>query len=200
MTKIITSKDITAAFTNKVNEYLAKGMIFNCGTMSGSQGELGKVDLTDGKYIYRIRLDRDHLHIDNEFFYERFEAVVLIVEQFDAEGYDILDSWHTLWNGKGKLVEKMAWYSIEEKKAFTDDYDEIVKLFAIRKARRDSRETKRTEITDKTRLALILKLVQKRKGYKTVNKNAIDRVIKYDGNKYSVYFTTASRKDYLVIS
>lgn len=80
MTKIITTKEIQKAYTEKVNEYLAKGMQINTGTMSGSQGEICKIDLTDGSSIYRIRLERDREYLNKDFFYGAFETIDLIVE------------------------------------------------------------------------------------------------------------------------
>ena len=46
--KIYKTKDINELFTKVVNKYLAKGYVFNLNTMSGSQGEIAKVDLTNG--------------------------------------------------------------------------------------------------------------------------------------------------------
>ncbi len=43
--------DINQKFTAKVAEYIAKGYTINTATMSGSQGEVAHVDLTDGKQV-----------------------------------------------------------------------------------------------------------------------------------------------------
>ena len=50
--------DINKMFTTEVNKYLAQGYYFNTSTMPGSQGELGKVDLTNGVEIICVVLDR----------------------------------------------------------------------------------------------------------------------------------------------
>ena len=49
--------DINQKFTAKVAEYIAKGYTINAATMSGSQGEVAHVDLTDGKQVVRVLLD-----------------------------------------------------------------------------------------------------------------------------------------------
>ena len=49
--------DINQKFTAKVAEYIAKGYTINTATMSGSQGEVAHVDLTDGKQVVRVLLD-----------------------------------------------------------------------------------------------------------------------------------------------
>jgi len=46
---------INRKFTEVVSEWIGKGYAFNTATMGGSQGEIAKVDLTDGKEIIRIR-------------------------------------------------------------------------------------------------------------------------------------------------
>ena len=46
--------DINKMFTTEVNKYLAQGYRFNTASMNGSQGELAKVDLTNGTEIIRI--------------------------------------------------------------------------------------------------------------------------------------------------
>ena len=46
--------DINRRFTEIVAEWLAKGYSINTASMSGSQGETAKIDLTDGKEIVRI--------------------------------------------------------------------------------------------------------------------------------------------------
>ena len=43
--------DIEAIFTAKVQEYILKGWRINTTTMSGSEGEISKIDLTDGNDI-----------------------------------------------------------------------------------------------------------------------------------------------------
>ena len=50
--------DINCRFTEIVAEWLAKGYSINTASMSGSQGETAKIDLTDGKEIVRILVDR----------------------------------------------------------------------------------------------------------------------------------------------
>ena len=49
--------DINQKFTAKVAEYIAKGYTINTATMSGSQGEVAHVDLTDGRQVVRVLLD-----------------------------------------------------------------------------------------------------------------------------------------------
>lgn len=49
--------DINAKFTAAVSSYIAQGYIINTASMSGSQGEVAHIDLTNGKQIVRVLLD-----------------------------------------------------------------------------------------------------------------------------------------------
>lgn len=53
----MTFKNINERFSALVGEYLDKGYTINAGTMSGLQGEVAKVDMTNGKEILRIRIE-----------------------------------------------------------------------------------------------------------------------------------------------
>ena len=48
--------DIRTAYTQKVAELLAQGYTIFPDTMSGHQGEIAKVDLTNGSEILRVLL------------------------------------------------------------------------------------------------------------------------------------------------
>ena len=53
----MTYANINKRFSEIVTEYLNKGYTFNTATMGGSQGEVAKVDLTDGTNIIRISIE-----------------------------------------------------------------------------------------------------------------------------------------------
>ena len=48
--------EIDSLFTKKVADYIAAGYIINSGTMSGNQGEIGKIDLRKDDTYIRIML------------------------------------------------------------------------------------------------------------------------------------------------
>lgn len=50
--------DINKRFTEIVSEYIAEGYTLNTASMNGSEGEISKVDLTDGKEILRVLVRR----------------------------------------------------------------------------------------------------------------------------------------------
>lgn len=49
--------DISAVFTEKVNALMAEGYILNPATMTGSQGEVAKVDLRKGDDLLRVCME-----------------------------------------------------------------------------------------------------------------------------------------------
>ena len=201
MADIILPEDIREAYTAKVNEYLARGMKINIGTMSGTQGEIARVDVTDGEYIYRIRLDRDYLKVvDTDEHYFRADTINLTIEKFKDEDYRVLNTFTILWGGKGELVEEKVWYAIDgDRRAFVDNIETVKYFRNLHDARREARERVNQEITDKARLALIYKIIKRRKGYSNVTKKNIQRVVKKDNGRYIVMFTYDSRKDSLYI-
>lgn len=197
MTKLIRAEEIRAAYTAKVNEYLSKGMEISMRTMSGSQGELCKVDLTDGQSIYRIRLDRDYGHFNEDFFYGRYEAVVLIVEKFEESGRDVFDNWDTLWNGKGEQIELVTYYSVDDKNIFTDSLEELRRIMKIRDNRRAARRISNNVALDQKRLTMFYGLVRKQKGYSAITKKQIEKVTRTSndcGVAYMVSFIRESKK------
>lgn len=50
--------DINKRFTEIVSEYIATGYTLNTASTNGSEGEISKVDLTDGKEILRVLVRR----------------------------------------------------------------------------------------------------------------------------------------------
>lgn len=189
MYEIILPKDISKAYTDKVNEYLAKGMTLYCSTMSGSQGEICKIDVTDWQYIYRINLRK-------EYEPRKYDKVILTVEKFKHDGWGVLQDFATLWNGKGEMIEEKTWYAIDaDNKAFVNTPIESMYYRSIQESRRLEREKSRREITDTARLTLIYKYLKKQKGYANVTKKSIKRVVARDDRaKYLVTFTDESRK------
>ena len=93
-------EQINRKFTEKVTELLAQGYTMNTATMGGSQGEIAKVDLTDGKKIIRVMLDTDRgvERIGGRFY--DFDKVVLIIGTC-TDNVKIHSSDHfcnTIWN------------------------------------------------------------------------------------------------------
>lgn len=120
--KIFTAKEINKIYTEEVKSYLNKGYIFNTSTMAGSQGEIVRVDLTNGKEVVRVRIERFRVRT------ERFcmgDAVKIIFEKFDKKFCkDNFEDYGTIWNDAGEKTKEICFYEISDKRAvskYTDD-------------------------------------------------------------------------------
>ena len=101
-------KEINQKYTAKVAEYLAKGYVINTATMSGSQGELAKIDLTDGEKVVRIMLTRASGWGD--WWWEGYKLVVGIAT--DSVKIHDFDTWSTIWNERLDIIEEETFYRV----------------------------------------------------------------------------------------
>lgn len=101
--------DINQKFTAKVAEYIAKGYTINTATMSGSQGEVAHVDLTDGKQVVRVLLD-SFTEYDSFNSLSGLEIVVGApadkVVPYDTARHN------TIWNNRLEVIESERFYEI----------------------------------------------------------------------------------------
>lgn len=176
--------DINKKFTEVVTEYMSKGYIINTASMSGSQGEVAKVDLTDGKEIIRIRLAN---------FHEWGK---------DIEGYEIVigryvenevkpnsnSTWGTIWDNRLEVIESIRFYKLgrydEDFYGTEEEAENAAELrFARYKARHISYQTE--DITDKA-MAIAKKIIRREFGAKRISESDI-KVTRKDG-KYTISY------------
>ena len=102
--------DINRRFTEIVAEWMAKGYTINTASMSGSQGETAKIDLTDGKEIIRILVDRF------SDYAAHVEGVEIIVgKALDADVRpNSNDNWATLWNSQLEVLQHERFFKTGE--------------------------------------------------------------------------------------
>ena len=107
-------EEINRRFTEVVTAWIAKGYTFNLSTMAGHQGELGKVDLTDGKEVIRILLDHfgSPLNRIGDDYYS-LEGIKLIVGRVtDPVTPNSPDEWQTVWNNNLEPISYEEFYLI----------------------------------------------------------------------------------------
>lgn len=100
-------ENINKKFTEIVTEYIGKGFYVNARTMTGSQGEIAKVDLTDGTRILRIVMGNFR---DSESWLEGVEIVAGWVMQ-DKPTPNIRQD-ETVWNNHLDVVLTERFYQI----------------------------------------------------------------------------------------
>ena len=89
----MTKQDIRQIYTQKVSELLAQGYQINPETMSGSQGEMAHVDLTNGSEILRVLIESNHI------FGRGLYGDTLTIRV--GRCTDTIDScWRTIWNDR----------------------------------------------------------------------------------------------------
>lgn len=105
--------DINQKFTAKVAEYIAKGYTINTATMSGSQGEVAHVDLTDGKQVVRVLLDS---FTEYDSFNSLSGLEIVVGTPADkVVPYDTV-RYNTIWNNRLEVIESERFYEIGSSK------------------------------------------------------------------------------------
>ena len=176
--------DINKRYTEIVTEWIGKGYTINTSTMSGSQGEKAKIDLTNGTEIIRILVCTFHDWDENT------DGVEIIVgkctdkvKPHDGIGYD------TIWNDRLEVLHQERFYKIGRNRS--DYYGTQAEAKAAadksieRYRRKDIAGYEKVNFTD-------AKAVQLAKSY-ILRKNICKRV---NLDNISVY-KTISRKGYV---
>lgn len=96
--------DLNTIFTAKVTEYLAKGYTIYTDSMAGHQGEIAKVDLTNGEEVIRILLEDGPVWDKvTGIYYDRVYSVKV--------GRATELSWdNTIWNNKLEILDQEDYY------------------------------------------------------------------------------------------
>ena len=191
---IVTIKEINAKYTEVLSKYLAAGMSIEARTMSGSQGEMAHIDLTDGKNLYRIIMGTGSARDDSDKLCWSYETIEIEVRKYEIPAH--INSMTTIWNSKGELIEHYVWFEIEpyrkENRVCVESIEEIK---AIRDKKlehyKNDRETKEVEIQlTPERQKKIADICRKRPGYKSIRTQGITKLIKKNGR----YVITIDRK------
>ena len=173
--------DINKMFTTEVNKYLAQGYRFNTASMNGSQGELAKVDLTNGTEIIRIVA-------------RTFGRVA------EKEGIrpDVAYCVNTIWNGRLEQVSSQRFYEVSgygdpDKFYGTEaDAEAVSKVRMSRYAQRPS--GKAEDMTNAETIKMAVRFIRRKLGIKNVDKKRIEvfrtpdhrHIINYRGKAYQL--------------
>lgn len=104
---------INKKFTELVMEWLAKGYHINAASMGGSQGELGRIDLTDGTEVIRIFVG-SFTERDNGFL----EGVELVAGRVTSKIEPDSDSdFYTIWNQNLEVFNRERFYIVGERRS-----------------------------------------------------------------------------------
>jgi len=176
---------INREYTEKVTEYLAKGYTINTATMNGSQGEIGKIDLTDGKEIIRILLDsfcRPCERIGDRYY--NMEGIELIVGRVtDDVTPHSASTWGTVWNQNLEVLSSKRFYEIgrasRNDKKWYGTWEEAIAQQEKASARYYERYVpERQELSDQAK-EVVLPYVRRQPKCKTVKSTEIESITKH---------------------
>lgn len=163
--------EINKKFTEKVAEYLSMGYIINTRTMSGTQGELAKVDLTDGTEIVRIVLERNHR--------DSKDVVILTVGKAkDNVLPNNPDNMGTIWNGRLETIEQYTWYRHDYRKDWFVTEGEEEAICAIHAERVRNVQTYKIKVFGEAAKKVVLSFIRRQPRHKTIKLSDIESVHK----------------------
>jgi len=135
----MTKNDIRSIYTQKVTELLAQGYQIHPETMSGSQGEIAHIDLTNGSEILRVL-------IESRCSYSEAYGDILTIRVGRCTD-EISASWHTIWNNRLEIRSEIKLAKISEN--FYTTLEEGKRMAEVRYSRWRNRDREqRKELGD----------------------------------------------------
>ena len=197
-------ESINRKYTEMVSEYISRGYYINAGTMSGSQGEIAHIDLTDGKEIVRILMERFS-------DYERNVEGIRITAgkgTDSAEPNSPRDIGCGIWNDRLEVIETVEFFLVAEardNKEFYGTYDEAAAASDKRYERFMTRKnnTERVELPEAAK-EIALRWAKKNLTFKRIGLASIDAVYsvttlnRFDGKYRHSYVASVKGKLYQI--
>lgn len=192
----MTFKDINARFTEIVAEYISKGWRINAGTMSGSQGEIAHIDLTDGASIIRV--------VAESFtdYKNQTEGVEIKVgrstDKVKADGQRDLA---TIWNNRLEIICAEKFYQIGRERRdgskFYGSKEEAEKAMAVRFERYEKHRAQETKEFPEAAKKVVLSFVKRQPKHKGVKIGEIESV--YRVTRKSLFNDSTSNAYYVKV-
>lgn len=176
--------DISRIYTAKIAELLSAGYQINPWTMSGSQGEIAKVDLTNGSEIIRVL-------IETSCEFPIGEIVTITI------GRVVEQDGRTIWNHRLEVCSQIKFAQIAED--YYTTYDEGVKI-EEKRAQRFARcaNLPSPDLSDAYKM-IALRWIQRKPRMKSCQLKDIKRMIRMDdGCGRNRYYITAKNKDFTI--
>lgn len=176
--------DISRVYTAKIAELLSAGYQISPWKMSGSQGEIAKVDLTNGSEIIRVLIEASY-----EFPIGKLVTITIgrVVEQGEL----------TIWNHHLEVCSQIKFAEIAED--YYTTYDEGVKI-EEKRAQRFARcaNWPSADLSDAYKM-IALRWIQGKPRMKSCQLKDIKRMIRMDdGCGRNRYRITAKGKDFTI--
>lgn len=187
MEVIMKFTDINKRFTEIVSEYMNNGYIFNAASMNGSQGEIAKIDLTNGDEIIRIYVDRFSDWKESPCY----EGVEIVVgRNTDMVAPNSSDAFCTIWNNCLSVLARERFYKVGDNRnngPLYGDKCEACSAAEKRINRYTAKQCNYREFAPTPQMIEIAKhIVREKLGYKRVV--GADIKLKKNCGKYTVYY------------
>ena len=178
-------EQINRKFTEAVADLIAKGYVINTATMSGSQGEVGKVDLTDGKEIIRVVLDnfgKPVVRLNDKFY--RLEGLELIVGRVtDQVIPNSQDTWQTAWTRNLEVLSSEVFYEIgrqhRDGSKWYGTREQAIDQQNKEAERYRARYTEKKQEFSETAREVVLPFIRRQPKCKSVRLSEIEKVTKH---------------------
>ena len=191
--KLLMRNDISTIVSQKVAEMLGQG--FNLYFNSGSQGEEGKVCLTNdnGKTVYVFWIHKEYESL-SENRWDRSNVMYIT-----GKKYSNVYQGKTLWFNEGELFFEQKWFQIESQdERYVEDVEDWRIIYKIRSDRRhlhyEMEENYNVVKLPVKMNKIALKVIKNKKGYKSVSLKDINYITRRIGSHYTFYFTKESGK------
>lgn len=182
--------EINKRYTEIVSEYMTAGYILNTATMTGSQGEIASVDLTDGKEILRVLITRFN-DWGEHCTYEGVDIIVGRAGDRDQVKPNDDNDWHTLWSNHLEVLRQERFYQVGESRRggkFYGTQQEAEAAYELRMKRyRNKRDRKAAMPPTPKMLEVARRIVKGRLGVKRVVLDDV-KLVKNDDGKYVVRY------------
>ena len=181
------SKEINRIYTETVAALIAKGYQIHTATMSGSQGEIAHIDLTDGKEILRVLLNREGFYDDSPYSDRVTLTVGRCTDELRVRGFR--HGYATIWNDRLEILFEIAWVEIDEDWFVTpEEAKPLGELRFARWKRRSCRSAEYHQMPDAYKPAALrwLKKQPRMKSCKIEDITKLTKVTYSDGFRYEI--------------
>lgn len=170
--------DVDAIFTAKVTELVAQGYTINPATMSGSEGEIAKVDLRKGNDLLRVWMSEDR-----DFLTDIRTLHIRIGRCNDANCLRAMYGGigATVWNDHLETIEDIELATIDPRKGVFTSVEDGKAIERLRFARLRAREDRcwgshTDDVTSPATRAIALKYIQRQPRMKSCKLTDIEHV------------------------
>ena len=181
-------ESINKRYTETVAEWMAKGYYINAATMCGHQGEISKIDLTNGKEIIRICLESENNaceRIEDHFY--SFESIRLVVGcSTDNVKPNDASTWNALWTSHLEIISTEDFYKIGDRRGsawYGTREDAIAQQDAARDRAKARETTNEKDLNPSQTAKILLPFLKRQPKCKHLKPADITRVWKVTNRK-----------------